>query len=219
MTTAPLAPLLLSALVAACASDAVPAPGELRGATYSEPLPKPDFTLATTDGRPFDFRAETAGKVTLLFFGYTYCPDICPVHMANIAAVLERLPPPIADQVTVIMVTVDPERDTPERLRAWLDHFDRSFIGLVGPLDSVNAIQAALYLPAATKIAPAQGADSSAGYLVGHAASVIAFTRDDLAHVVYPFGIRQEDWAHDLPILARVWTEAEGERGKGNGER
>ena len=102
-----------------------------------------------------------------------------------------------------MFVTVDPERDTPDRLRAWLDNFDTSFIGLVGPIDSVNAIQHALFLPPATRI-DEPGKDSD--YQVGHSARVIAFTEDDSTHVSYPFGIRQEDWAHDLPILVRTWT-------------
>lgn len=167
------------------------------------PTPKPDFTLTTTTGEPFDFRQETAGKVTLLFFGYTHCPDVCPVHMANIAAVLHKLPPDVAREVAVVMVTVDPERDTPQRLREWLDTFDGSFVGLLGSPDEINAIQQQIGLPAAVKIA-GEGDE----YFMGHAARVIAFTADDSAHVAYPFGTRQEDWAHDLPLLvAGRWAE------------
>lgn len=158
-------------------------------------MPRPEFILTTTAGAPFDFRAETRGTFTLLFFGYTHCPDICPVHMANIAAVLGKLTPQLANQVTVVMVTVDPERDTPERLRSWLDGFDRSFIGLTGTLDDVNAAQRSLNLPPAVR--QGEGPD----YLVGHAAYVIAFTPDDSARVLYPSGTRQSDWARDLPIL------------------
>jgi protein SCO1/2 len=73
---------------------------------------KPDFTLNDTASEPFDFRTETEGFVTLLFFGYTYCPDVCPIHMANIGAVLATLPPGIANQVKVVMVSTDPNRDT-----------------------------------------------------------------------------------------------------------
>lgn len=179
----------------ACAGSAPPRPGELQGTVLPEPMPRPGFVLTTTRGLPFDFRAETHGTFTLLFFGYTHCPDICPVHMANIAAVLQKLPPQLARQVTVVMVTVDPERDTPERLRAWLDGFDRSFIGLTGTLESINAAQRSLNLPPAVR--QGEGPD----YLVGHAAYVIAFTPDDSARVLYPSGTRQSDWAHDLPIL------------------
>ena len=179
----------------ACAGDSR-ATGSLRGTRLAEPWPKPEFTLTGTDGRSFDFRRDTEGYVTLLFFGYTHCPDICPVHMANLGAVLHKLPPGTADQVRVVFVTTDPERDTPERLREWLDNFDPRFIGLAGSLDSVNAIQRRIGLAPAMRI-PGDGDH----YTMGHAAQIIAYTKDDLAHVVYPFGTRQEDWAHDLPIL------------------
>ncbi len=195
LSTAVLSVLVGSCGLLACAGDSRPA-GSLRGTVLAEPWPKPEFTLTGTDGRSFDFKKDTEGYVTLLFFGYTHCPDICPVHMANLGAVLHKLPPGTADQVRVVFVTTDPERDTPERLREWLDNFDPRFIGLAGSLDSVNAIQRRIGLAPAMRI-PGDGDD----YTMGHAAQIIAYTKDDLAHVVYPFGTRQEDWAHDLPIL------------------
>jgi protein SCO1/2 len=160
------------------------------------PQEKVDFTLTDTEGEPFDFRARTDGYVTLLFFGYTYCPDVCPIHMANIGAVLDDFLFEVSSQIKVVFVTTDPERDTPERLRLWLDNFDTSFIGLRGGRDEVNEIQIALGLPASV-IEETEGG----GYLVGHSARVLAFTKDNLAHIAYPFGTRQTDWAHDLPKL------------------
>ncbi len=182
----------------ACASDVPPRPDEMRGATYSEPLQKPEFTLITTAGDSFDFREETEGFVTLLFFGYTYCPDVCPIHMSNIAQVLKTLPPRVSNTVKVVMVTTDPKRDTPERFGAWLRNFDSSFIGLIGPLEDVNEIQGRLHLPAASTFGNEEG-----NYTVGHSARVIAFTTDNRAHVGYPFGTRQNDWAHDIPLLVK----------------
>lgn len=174
-----------------------------RGRVFPEPRAKVEFTLTDTEGQPFDFRAETDGYVTLLFFGYTYCPDVCPIHMANIAAVLEDLPLELRQQFKVIFVTTDPRRDTPERLRQWLDNFDPDFIGLTGNRDRINEIEMALGLPTSV-IEETDAAD----YLVGHSASVLAFTKDNLAHISYPFGTRQIDWAHDLPKLVNEgWTE------------
>lgn len=172
--------------------------GEWRGLVLPEPLEKAEFTLTDTEGRAFRFREETDGYVTLLFFGYTHCPDVCPLHMANLAAVLRDLPEAVRSRVKVVFVTTDPERDTPERIREWLDAFDPSFIGLWGPLDQVNEIQAAFGLPPAVK-QEVPGGD----YLVGHAAYVLAFTTDNRAHLLYPSGTRQADWAHDLPRLVR----------------
>ncbi len=171
-------------------------PSELRGWIVDDPLPKADFTLESMNGDDFSFLKETEGFVTLLFFGYTYCPDICPLHMANISAVLKKLTPDVANQIKVVFVTTDPERDTPERLREWLGHFDRKFVGLRGTLDEVNAIQASIGLgPAFREEMP------SGEYGMAHAAQVLAYTTDNKAHVMYAFGTRQEDWAHDLPML------------------
>jgi protein SCO1/2 len=147
-------------------------------------------------GEPFEFEQETEGFVTLLFFGYTNCPDVCPLHMANIAAVLENLPPAVARQIKVVFVTTDPERDTLERLKTWLGDFNRDFVGLTGPLEQVNAIQREIGLGAAFREELPGG-----GYGMAHAAQVIAYTTDNLGHVVYPFGTRQADWAIDLPKL------------------
>lgn len=172
----------------------------LHGTPLSEPLAKPTFVLSRTDGSAYDFARETQGKVTLLFFGYTHCPDVCPLHMANIAAVLAKMPWEEREAIRVIFVTTDPERDTPQRLGAWLAGFDPEFVGLLGATDTINSIQKSLGIVPAARQA---STDSSGEYLVGHAAQVIAFGRDNVARVVYPFGTRQDDWAHDLPILAR----------------
>jgi protein SCO1/2 len=192
--------VILPVLVALGCGDArspAATPGDLRGRVLDPPLAKPEAGFTDTEGRSFDLRAETDGFLTLLFFGYTHCPDVCPVHMANIAAVLKTLPPSITTRTKVLFVTTDPGRDTPERLRSWLGGFDPSFIGLSGDTATLNRTQAALMLP------PAQigAADSAGNYQVGHAAPVVAFTPDGLARAMYPFGIRQADWAHDLPRL------------------
>jgi protein SCO1/2 len=167
---------------------------------FPRPIPKADFTLTDTDGKPFHFRQATEGYVTLLFFGYTHCPDVCPVHMANIAAALHKQPPEIARRFKVVFVSTDPDRDTPERLRSWLDNFDHSFIGLRGPIDSVNLIQQSFHFAPAQREEPVGPGQE---YTVGHTALILAFTTDDLAHVAYPFGVRQEQWAEDMPRLAR----------------
>jgi protein SCO1/2 len=171
-----------------------------RGAMLPHAIPRPSFTLTDTHGRPFDFRAKTDSTVTLLFFGYLNCPDVCPVHMANIAAVMHGLPYEVTRKVRVVFITTDPARDTPDKLQQWLGSFDPSFIGLRGTDAQVKAIEISVNVAPAVAGTP----DSSGSYEVGHAAQVIAFTPDDSAHVVYPFGTRQADWMHDLPLLAQV---------------
>jgi protein SCO1 len=196
--------LTLAAAAAFCAAGCgVSAEGggrAYRGATLAHPIPRPSFTLTDTHGQPFDFRAKTDDTVTLLFFGYLNCPDVCPVHLTNIASVMHNLPYEVTGHLRVVFVTTDPARDTPEKLQAWLANFDPSFIGLRGTPEQVKAIEKSVDVAPAVAAAP----DSAGNYEVGHAAQVIAFTRDDSAHVVYPFGTRQADWAHDLPLLVQV---------------
>lgn len=207
MTHSPRLPLGLAAVLiaalfalAGCGISAESGGRAYRGAMIAHAMPRPSFTLTDTHGRPFDFRAQTDDTVTLLFFGYLNCPDVCPVHLTNIATVMRGLPYDVTSKVRVVFVTTDPARDTPEKLEAWLANFDPSFIGLRGTPAQVTAIEKSVDVAPAVAAAP----DSAGSYEVGHAAQVLAFTRDDSAHVVYPFGTRQADWAHDLPLLVKV---------------
>jgi len=199
-----LAALSLLVTVASCDDGRDAAISQLHGVKFVPPHAKPDFTLETTDGKPFHFVSDTHGTVTLLYFGYTKCPDVCPLHMANIASALKQMDASDQAQVRVVFVTTDPNRDTPEVLRAWLDNFDKRFIGLRGSLDSVNAIQGTLGLPPATMEAMDPKAAGPSMYGIGHAAQVLAFTPDDSLRTEYPSGFKVADWVNDLPKLARI---------------
>jgi protein SCO1/2 len=169
-----------------------------RGGLVSPPLAKPKFTLTDTSGTLFDLQAKTLGVVTLLFFGYTHCPDMCPLQMYMIADALKKIPSAAANQFKVVFVTTDPERDTPQVLRAYLDRYDKRFIGLTGNESAIEAAQIAANIAPAKKSA----VRPDGAYEVGHAAFVLAYTKDNLAHVIYPVGMKPEDWVHDLPYLA-----------------
>ena len=174
-----------------------------RGGLVSPPLPKPRFVLTDSSGAPFDFKQRTDGKVTLLFFGYTYCPDECPVHMANLGAALKGLPASVSDEVKLVFVSTDPKRDTPARLRGWLDNFDKRFVGLTGSEAAIEAAERAAGVPVAQK-----GELRGGNYGMAHANFVVAYTKDNLGHVVYPGGVSKDDWIHDLPLLVEArWTE------------
>jgi len=192
-------PLVLVALLAACA--AADPRSRIRGALLEQPLTRPAFTLTDTGGRPFDFRAQTAGRLTLLYFGFTHCDDICPATMGHIAGALRTLPPDLAARTRVVFVTVDPARDTPALLRAWLDHFSRAFVGLSGPDSTVTRVERALELPVTEKgpVAP----DGS--YDMGHSAEIVAFAPDGRAHVVYTAAATQDDFRNDLPLILAAW--------------
>ena len=174
-----------------------------RGGLVSPPLPKPRFVLTDSSGAPFDFRQRTDGKVTLLFFGYTYCPYECPVHMANLGAALKGLPASVSDEVKLVFVSTDPKRDTPARLRGWLDNFDKRFVGLTGSEAAIEAAERAAGVPVAQK-----GKLRGGNYGMAHANFVVAYTKDNLGHVVYPGGVSKDDWIHDLPLLVEArWAE------------
>jgi protein SCO1/2 len=189
----------LMLMAAACGREAAAEPGEFRGTRLDEPLEKVDFVLTDTGGQPFHFVERTNGRLTLLFFGYTNCPDVCPVHMAGLGAVIDRLPFEMRNRIAVVFVSTDPDRDSAERIREWLDGFGPSFIGLRGDIDEVNRIQESFGIAPAGKGAP----DGRGRYVVGHSASVLAFQPDGIARYAYPFGTRQADWLNDIPVLLR----------------
>ncbi len=179
-------------------SDRAPDPDDLalRGTKPYEPLPKVSFTLTDTEGQPYDFRARTDGHITLLFFGYTYCPDVCPVHMATLASAMRELDPAVRHGIRVVFVSVDPERDTRERLRKWLSSFDTSFVGLRGTEAEVAEALAFYRYP------PPEKSGEEEGYTVGHPAFVYAFTPDNRGRALYGVETTRAIWIHDLNVMA-----------------
>lgn len=174
-------------------------PDRWRGVQLEEPVRMPEATLTDTRGRPYRLRREASGRITLLFFGYTHCPDVCPVQMANLGSVLQEMPPSERRWIRVVFVTVDPRRDSAARLRSWLDRFGDGFVGLRGDSARVAALQRSLEMAPAVR----QAREVRGRYTVGHASQVLAFGPDARARLAYPSGTRQRDWARDLPRLVR----------------
>ena len=174
----------------------------LHGAIPSDHALKPSFHLTTTNGQLYDFAADTHGKVTLLYFGYTHCPDECPTAMADVAAALRRTDPSVANQVKVVFVTTDPWRDTSKVLRKWLDRFSTSFIGLTGTPTQVAGAEVAMGMPISKREA-APKSYGSGKYAVQHFAAVMAYGRDDRVATLYPSGITPAEIAADLPVLVK----------------
>jgi protein SCO1/2 len=156
--------------------------------------PVADFELVGPNNRPVklsDFR----GKLTVLYFGYTYCPDVCPTTLAELAQGVRRMGRR-ADQVQVVMVTVDPERDTPESLAQYMANFDARFIGLSGTAEQV----AAAATPLGIYYERHEGTAAS-GYLVDHTATVAVIDQNGFLRLVFPYGTPGEDIASDLARL------------------
>lgn len=191
--------LVVAALLLGCSRVAAPA-GQLAGVLLPNAVPRPNFDLTTTDGRPFSFARATAGRLTLLFFGYTNCPDVCPATVSILAAAMKKLSSEDRGRIDLVFVTTDPERDRPDSLARWLQQFDREYIGLTGtPVELAAAQRAA-------GVAPAIRYTINGSYTVSHAAQVIVYSPDDSSHIAYPFGTRQQQWVADLPELLTRWT-------------
>jgi protein SCO1/2 len=154
------------------------------GITLDTPFQKPDLTLTDDEGEEFDLIEETKGHPTLLFFGYTHCPDICPLTMSNIAVAKSRLGEEHQQKLRVVFVTTDPERDTPKRLDAWLGMHDTSFIGLTGDFGTIQAAARSVGIHIEKSYEKKNGDIVST-----HGAQVLAFSpKDDKAHVLYTDG-------------------------------
>ena len=184
-----------------------------QGARVKPPYPKPNVVLTTEKGEKFDFREQTAGFLTLLYFGYTSCPDICPLHIFEIDRVLSNLSNEAAKNIQVVVVTTDPERDTPEKLAKWLGYFNTDFIGLTGEYSEILEVlaQVGIAKPVKTDLGGGE-------YLVSHPSYIVAYTPDDLGHIVYPILLKEsggfdteglyEMLLHDLERLALFgWEE------------
>lgn len=167
------------------------------GVALASPIDMPDAVLTDTAGRPYDLRAETSGRVTLVYAGYTHCPDVCPTTVADLAAALRGLPADLAEQVDVLMLSTDPERDTPRRLRAWLDQFDPSYEGLTGPVEEMAATAQAMGID----VQPPQ-TNSDGSVTVEHGAQVLAFTpAGHQAVLLWTSGTTPIEYREDLVTL------------------
>ena len=205
------APLLLSSLAlvtAGCGGSSSPSassasqPPALHGAIPSQHDPRPSFTLVDTSGKTYDFGAETNNKVTMLYFGYTHCPDECPTSMADLAQALSRLPAAVAKQVAVVFVTTDPWRDTKPVLRKWLDRFSPTFIGLTGTPAQVAGAEVRMGMPISRRV-PEKKKSSVGRYSVDHFAAVMAYGRDNRLATLYPSGVTPGDIAADMSVMVK----------------
>jgi protein SCO1/2 len=188
--------VLATALTLAACQSAV-STGALQGVAIDNPTEKGSFVLTDTEGERYDFAAKTDGKLTLLYFGYLQCPDICPVHLAQIAEVLGE-DADLARKTEVVFVSVDPDRDSLGAIREFLDRFDTSFVGLTGTHDELQIAQEAVGVP------PARIFGEGDEYTVDHAGWVIAYAPNGLSYSIYPFGTRQSEWNNDLQVLAKL---------------
>jgi protein SCO1/2 len=180
---------LTLALLIACESDG------FRGTSLSDDMPTTDFLLQDQDGRDFRLSAQQ-GKVVLLFFGFTYCPDVCPTTLSNWKRVEELLAEK-SEQVKFVYITVDPERDTPEKLARHLKIFSDNFVGLTGPTESLQEV----YDGYGILRERVEISDSASGYLINHSARINLIDPKGRWRLTYANDTPPADIANDIRIL------------------
>lgn len=194
-------------LVAGCSSSGSPAPepsglndqvqnsGPYMGVGAVPPTPRPSFTLTDTNGKSYNFGQRTDGRTTLLYFGYTQCPDICPATMADVGVALRKLPVDVADKVTVVFVTTDPTHDSGRVIARWLSFFEpnthATWVGLRGTKAQLDAAQAASHV----LIAEDEGKT--------HSTQVLLYSPDNYSHVsfIYNNNGEAQQIEHDLKYV------------------
>ncbi|HXS28642.1 MAG TPA: SCO family protein [Steroidobacteraceae bacterium] len=186
--------LAAAVLGVALTGSAAAYPSAFKAGVFDPPRAAPDFVLQGSDGHELRL-SRFRGKVVLLAFGYSSCPEVCPVTLATFAQARRKLGAAAAD-VQVVYVTVDPERDVPKRLEEFLGAFDSTFIGGTGTEAQLAAVRKA-YGVTATKV------PSRHGYTYAHSSFTYLLDRTGRIRALMPYGHSPDDFVHDLTILLK----------------
>ncbi|MEU9912090.1 SCO family protein [Streptomyces sp. NPDC051001] len=164
-----------------------------------KPFEKPDLVLTDTGGQKYDLREQTKGRPTLIYFGYTHCPDVCPLTMNNIAVAKKQLTKAQQDELRIVFVTTDPDRDTPKALGKWLKGIDSQVVGLTGDFATIQAGARTLGI----SIEPPHK-DKNGKIVSTHGTQVVAFSpKTDGGYVLYGEDATVDDYTKDLPRLIK----------------
>ena len=188
---------LLALALAAAGCDRAAKPvfhgSDITGANFG-------LSLALTDHNGRAVTLDTfKGKLVVLFFGYTHCPDVCPTTLSDLAEAFKQMPKGTSAKVQVLFVTVDPERDTPDVLRAYVPYFDPSFLGLYGSQEQVALAAKEFRVVYRRQVEP--GAE---GYLVDHSAGSYVLDGHGRMRLYLPYGHSPHDIASDLATLLQA---------------
>lgn len=194
------AALAIAALAVAAAAwfaaGALTVPEEARFATVlPEPRPLPPFALKDHENRVFD-NARLRGRTTLLFFGFTHCPDVCPATLSRLAAARRQLAAgsPDAELPVIVLVSVDPDRDTPEVLGSYVDYFGDGVTGVTGAPGELRALTEPLGVYFEKN---PQGDD----YTMNHSTAVLVVGPEGALEALFSAPHDVDAFVHDLPIL------------------
>ncbi|MBB5119748.1 hypothetical protein AF335_12460 [Streptomyces eurocidicus] len=181
-------------------ADVSAAPKKAAAITLDTPKAKPDLVLTDTGEKKYELVKETKGHPVLLYFGYTYCPDVCSTVVSDMAAAAKKLPEADRKNLKIVFVTTDPARDTPKRMREWLDaQGGQDIAGLTGDFETIQAAAKPLGIFVEK---PKKEKDGS--ITVSHGAEVIGFSpKDDGAHWIYTAETTAAQYAKDLPKIVK----------------
>ena len=157
-------------------------------------------TVTQVGGGRWSFKDTPAGTITLLYFGYTSCPDVCPTTMADLAYTMKDLPADVRDKIQVRFVSTDPQRDTPDQIRGWLDGFSPAFIGERAPIGTV--IAAARVYGVGIEAPKVTNGD----YQVTHGAEVLVLEPGGRAVGFFDKLAGWHDYIKGLPVLVSKYT-------------
>lgn len=183
--------LALVFIVSACGSY------EFRGVTLDPPKEAPDFTLTDFDGKPFQL-SDHRGKVVILFFGFTNCPDMCPAALSDMAAARRKLGAD-AEKVQGVFVSLDPDRDTPERLKRYVTAFDPTFIGVRGSETELAPVVKDYGVTYMRRDLPG----SALGYTIDHSTFIYVIDAAGRWRLLFTHGMPVDDIVSDLRYLVR----------------
>lgn len=168
---------------------------EFKGTQFDPPVPIENFQLTDNHNQPFHLR-DVEGNIVLIFFGYTFCPDVCPLTLADVRTALNGLEG--RENVKVLFISVDPDRDTPESLDEYVTAFDPDFIGLT---DADYANLQTVMKPFGAYAEKETVENSAAGYLVNHTARLYLLNPQQEMVLTYSFGFEADDLRSDLEYL------------------
>jgi len=171
-------------------------PYAYQGSLIEPPIPAKDFVLTDQHRQPFHL-ADYQGEVVLLFFGYTYCPDVCPATLTDLKFIFDQLGEQ-SDKVKFVFITVDPDRDTPDQLERHLKLFNPNFIGLTGEFTELEKVWGDYGVYRAK-----QDSTSDTAYLVEHTARVYVIDQSNQLRLTFPFGMDREGMLKDIQQLLK----------------
>jgi len=187
-------PLVVLGLVAAAVAARAGDDTDLRAGVFDPPRPAPELSLRGSDGKELSL-GRYRGKVVILGFGFTSCPEVCPTTLGVLAEARKKLGP-AADELQVVYVTVDPARDDAERLRAYLRAFDPTFVGGTGSAEELAAVRERYGVLA-------QRTTSASGDGFSHSSFTYLIDRTGMLRALMPYGHAPDDYVHDVEMLLR----------------